>query len=217
MTIVAALVAALSCLALAPYSARLTRTVPDRENRRWYVGARPTGSVLAATMAVSGLLGLLAGAAARWSAVLPAYVALAAVAVVLVVVEHHRLPNRLLYPAALATAVLLAVAAAVRHDWSAYLRAVEAAGVVYVVVLGLRLVSPRSLGRNDVPLAALLAAYLGFRSWPLGYLGLLAGFVLAAVYGIVLLIARRATRKTPLAFGPALILGALLVLAATHP
>lgn len=70
---------------------------------------------------------------------------------------------------------------------------------------------------GDVRLAALLAAYLGFRSWPLVYLGLFAGFVLAAVAAAVLLISRRATRTTALPFGPALILGTLLVLAATHP
>jgi leader peptidase (prepilin peptidase)/N-methyltransferase len=219
VTIVAAVVAALVCLALTPYAARLTRTVPDRENRRWYVGARPPRSVLTATAAVSVALGLLGGAASRWSALLPAYVALAAIGAVLIVVdvEHHRLPNRLLYPAASTTVVLLAVAAAVRSDWSAYLRAVEAAGLVYVVFLSLRLISPRSIGRNDGPLASVLAAYLGFRSWPLVYLGLLAGFVLAATYGIALIIAGRATRKTPLAFGPALIVGALLVLTLAHP
>ena len=113
--------------------------------------------------------------------------------------------------------MLLAVAAATRHDWSAFLRAVEAAGAVYVVFLVLALISPRSLGMGDVRLAALLGAYLGFRSWPLVYLGLLAGFLVAAVVAVVLLAARRATRTTALPFGPALILGALLVLAATHP
>jgi len=219
VTTVAALVAALVCLSIAPYSARLTRTVPERENRRWYIGAAAGRTVIAATVAVSVALGLLAGAAARWSAVLPAYAVLAAVSVVLVVVdvEHHRLPNRVLYPAAVAAAVLLAVAAATRHDWSALLRAVEATGAVYVVFLVLALISPRSLGMGDVRLAALLGAYLGFRSWPLVYLGLLAGFVVAAVVAVVLLAARRATRTTALPFGPALILGTLLVLAATHP
>ena len=149
---------------------------------------------------------------------LPAYVVLAAIAAALVVVdvEHHRLPNRLLYPAAAATVVLLAVAAAVRDDWSAYLRAVEAAGAVYVVFFVLALISPKSLGMGDVRLAALLAAYLGFRSWPLVYVGLLAGFVIAAAVAVVLLISRRATRTTALPFGPALILGALLVLATIH-
>lgn len=219
MTSVAALVAAVVCLSIAPYSARLTRTVPDRENRRWYVGAGASRTVLGATAAVSVVLGLLAGAAARWSAVLPAYVVLAAVSVVLVVVDvaHHRLPNRMLYPGAVASAVLLAVAAAVQHDWWDVLRAVEAAGAVYVVFFVLALISPRSLGMGDVRLAALLGAYLGFRSWPLVYLGLLAGFVIAAGLAVVLLAARRATRTTALPFGPALILGTLLVLAATHP
>jgi leader peptidase (prepilin peptidase)/N-methyltransferase len=219
VTMLAAVVVALFCLAAAPYSARLTRTVPDRADRRWYVGARPTRSTLTTTSTVALVLGLLAGAAARWSAVLPAYAILAAIATVLVVVdiEHHRLPNRLLYPAAAATVVLLAVAAAVRNDWSAYIRAVEAAGLVYVVFFALALISPKALGMGDVRLAALLAAYLGFRSWPLVYVGLLAGFAVAAAGAIVLLISRRATRTTPLPFGPALILGSLLVLMAIHP
>jgi leader peptidase (prepilin peptidase)/N-methyltransferase len=192
--------------------------VPDRADRRWYVGARPTRTTLTATVATAVELGLLAGAAARWSALLPAYVVLAAVASALVVVdvEHHRLPNRLLYPAAAATLVLLAVAAAVRNDWPAYLRAVEASGAVYVVFFALALISPKSLGMGDVRLAALLAAYLGFRSWPLVYVGLLAGFAIAAAVAVVLLISRRATRTTALPFGPALILAALLVLAMIH-
>ena len=107
------------------------------------------------------MLGVLAAAAARWSALLPAYLVFAVIAAVLVVVdaEHHRLPNRLLYPAAAAALVLLAVAAWVRGDWSAYLRAVEAGTVVYVVFLALALISPKSLGMGDVRLAAVLALF----------------------------------------------------------
>lgn len=213
--IYAAAIAALLCLAATPYSARLTRTVPDRANRRWYTGARPTRSSLTATAAAAVVLGALAGAGAGWTALLPAYVALAVAASVLVVVdiEHHRLPSRLLYPTAVTAAVLLAVAAAVREDWSAYLRSLEATGVVYVVFFALVLISPKALGMGDVRLAALLASYLGFQSWLLVYVGLFAGFLLGAVIALALLISRRATRSTAIPFGPALIAGTLLVLA----
>jgi leader peptidase (prepilin peptidase)/N-methyltransferase len=211
----AAVLAALVCLVISPYSARLTRTVPDRADRRWYLGATPSRSTLAATAAVAVVLGLLAAAGGRWSALLPAYIVFAAIAAVLVVVdvEHHRLPNRLLYPAGAAAVVLLAMAAAVRGDWSAYLRAFEAAALVYVVFFAFALTSPKSLGMGDVRLATILAAYLGFHSWPLVYVGLFAGFTLGVVIALVLLISRRATRTTALPFGPALIVGTLLVLA----
>ena len=212
----AVVLAALVCLAVSPYAARLTRTVPDRTERRWYRGAAPPRSISLATAAVAVVLGVLAAAAARWTALLPAYLVFAVIAAVLVVVdaEHHRLPKRLLYPAAAAALVLLAVAAAVRGDWSAYLRAVEAGAVVYVVFLALALISPKSLGMGDVRLAAVLALFLGFRSWPLVYVGLFAGFLLGALTAVVLLISGRASRETALPFGPALIVGSLAVLAA---
>ena len=214
--IAAVILAALVCLAASPYAARLTRTVPDRTDRRWYLGAPASRAVSIATAAVAVALGVLAAAAARWSALLPAYLVFAVIAAVLVVVdaEHHRLPNRLLYPAAAAALVLLAVAAAVRGDWSAYLRAVEAAAVVYAVFLALALISPKSLGMGDVRLATVLALFLGFRSWPLVYIGLFAGFLLGAATAVALLISGRASRTTALPFGPALVVGSLAVLAA---
>jgi leader peptidase (prepilin peptidase) / N-methyltransferase len=45
------------------------------------------------------------------------------------------------------------------------------------------------------------------------YYGILGGFVLGTLVAIALLAARRATRKTAIAFGPMLLVGALLVLA----
>lgn len=211
----AAALTVLICLVASIYLARVTVKVPDRGDRRWYRGATATPARLAATAVVAVVLAALAGWAAGWSALLPAYVALAAVAAPLVVIdhEHHRLPSRLLYPLGAAAAVLLAVAAAVDHAWDDYLRAVEAAAVVYLVLVVLVLISPRSLGMGDVRLGALLAAYLGYCGWLLVYVGLFAGFALAAAAAVALLAARRATRTTALPFGPMLILGALLVLA----
>lgn len=219
MNAVSAVVAVLVCLAVSPYLARLTRTVPDRDDRRWYLGAAPSAARLAATAGVAAGLGALAGWAAGWSAQLPAYVTLAALAAPLVVIdlEHHRLPNRLLYPMAVASAVLLVAAAGIGDDWHACLRAAEAAVVVYLVLFALALVSPKALGLGDVRLGAVLAAYLGFHSWPLVYVGLFAGFVLGAVIAVGLLVTRRATRTTAIPFGPMLVLGALLVLALTAP
>ena len=82
------------------------------------------------------LLGGLAGTAARWSAVLPALVALALVGTALIVIdfEVHRLPDRLVFAAALAGAALLAVAAAHYGAWHPYLRAIEGAAAEHPTV-----------------------------------------------------------------------------------
>lgn len=214
-SVVGAAAGAASCLAATPYLARLTITVPDRDNARWYVGQRPDRGRVARTALAAVIIGALAGAAGGWTVLLPAYLCLAVTGSALTVIdyEHHRLPNRLVYPAAVGAFALLAVAAAVDDDWHAYLRAVGAAAVAYVALFVLKFISPRSFGWGDVRLGGVLGAYLGYHSWIAVYYGLFGGFVLGSLVAMVLLAARRATMKTALAFGPMLLLGALIVLA----
>jgi len=214
-SVVGATAGAAVCLVATPYLARLTITVPDRDNARWYVGAKPDARRVALTALAALVIGALAGAAAGWTALLPAYLCLALTGSALTVIdyEHHRLPNRLVYPAAIGAFALLAVAAAAQNDWHAYLRAVEAAAVAYAALFVLKFISPRSFGWGDVRLGGVLGAYLGYHSWIAVYYGLFGGFVLGSLVAIALLAARRATMKTALAFGPMLLLGALIVLA----
>lgn len=210
-----AAIAAVIAVAASPYLARLSASVPDAENKTWYRGAPAGRQRLTKTVAAALVLGALAGAAAGWSALLPAFVAVALAGAPLIVIdyEHHRLPNRLVYPAAAAALVLLALAAAVRGDWDDYVRSVIAGAVTYVVLFVLMLISPRSFGWGDVRLGGVLGLYLGFDSWIAVYYGIFGGFVLGALVAVVMLVMRRATMKTALAFGPMLLLGALLVLA----
>lgn len=210
-----AAVSMIICVAASPYLARLTRTVPDRENKTWWKGQTADRLRQTLTAITAVIVSGLAGAAAGLSARLPAFVALALAGIPLVVIdyEHHRLPNRLVYPAAVAAAVLLAGAAAIRHDWSDYLRAAEGAAAVYAVFFVLSTISPRSFGLGDVRLGGVLGAYLGFSSWVAVYYGIFGGFVLGSLVSIVLLALRLATMKTAVAFGPMLLIGALIVLA----
>jgi leader peptidase (prepilin peptidase)/N-methyltransferase len=167
------------------------------------------------TAIVAAVLGALAGAAAGWSAALPAFLVLAAVTAPLVIVdvEHHRLPDRLVGTGAVAAAVLLPAAALVRHDGDAVLRSAAAAAVVFAVLLALALASPRSFGFGDVKVGALLGAYLGWLGWAYVYYGIFGGFLLGALVAVPLLATGRATRGSAIAFGPALVAGALIVAA----
>jgi leader peptidase (prepilin peptidase)/N-methyltransferase len=203
------------CLAVSPYLARLTLSVPDRENATWYRGVAAGSQRVLITAGTAIVLGALAGGAAGLSALLPAFVVLALVGTPLTVIdyEHHRLPNRLVYPAAIGAIVLLVMAAAIRHEWSDLLRAVEGGAAVFAALFAIMLISPRSFGYGDVRLGGVLGLYLGYDSWGAVYYGILGGFVLGTVVAIALLAAHRADRKTPIAFGPMLLLGALIVLA----
>ncbi|MCW2695373.1 MAG: Peptidase prepilin type [Modestobacter sp.] len=169
--------------------------------------------------------GALAGVAVAlgfgFSAQLPAWLWAVAIGVPLAAVDlrEHRLPNRLLAIGAAGGAALLLVAAAVDGAWPALVRAGLAALVAFAVLLGMALLAPAGLGMGDVKLAGLLGLSLGWLGWPVLLLGLLLGFVAQALVGVVLLLTRRAGRRTELAFGPALLGGSLAaaLLAAPWP
>jgi len=64
-----------------------------------------------------------------------------------------------------------------------------------------------------VKLGGALGVYLGWFGWYYVYYGIFAGFLLGSIVALVMIAARRATLKTAVAFGPMLIVGALLVMA----
>jgi len=149
------------------------------------------------------------------SAAVPAFLVLVAAGVLLVVVDarHQLLPDRVVLPALGAGVVLLSGAAAATGNWSALLRAVAAAAVLFAVFLALALASPGGLGMGDVKLAALLGLHLGWLGWSTVLVGALAGFVVQAAAALVLLAARRVGRGDALPFGPAMVVGAGLAMA----
>jgi leader peptidase (prepilin peptidase)/N-methyltransferase len=153
-----------------------------------------------------------------WSAELPAFLVLAGAAVLLTVVDlqHRLLPNRVVVPTLAAGAVLLTGAAVAEQAWEALLRAGLGAVVLFVSFFVLALISPRSLGMGDVKLAAVLGLYLGWLGWDVLVLGAAAGFVVQAVVALVLLAARRIGLRGELPFGPAMLLGTALAIAAGH-
>ena len=188
--------------------------VPQREpltgwSRR---DLRPLRAALLAGVTVALFVGLAVRYHDSW--VLPAFLAIAAGLVALSVIdlEHFLLPNRIVYPLAVATIVLLALAAAGDDAWTAFGRALLG-GVVAMVALGLlHLVSPRSMGFGDVKLAFVLGLVLGWLGWSELVLGLFCGFLAGAVVGLALIVLRHRGRKDHLPFGPFLAFGTLIAL-----
>lgn len=183
--------------AITPY-----RTLAAAPYLSWY---------LAGVTAV--LWGLLA--ADGWRASLPAALLVAGLGVAMAYIDirEHRLPDRLTYPAFAGAALALAIAAVVTGDWSSYGRALAAAAVLTVVFLALALIRPGELGLGDVKLAASLGLLLGWIGWGHLVLGTFLSFAYGGIYSAVLLVLRRAGRRTAIPFGPFLLAGTLTAIA----
>lgn len=169
-----------------------------------------------AAVVVGVTVALFVGLALRYhdSWALPAFLAVTAGLVALSVIdlEHFLLPNRIVYPLALATLGLLTLAALGDSAWDALGRALLG-GVAGMVALGLlHLASPRSMGFGDVKLAFVLGLVLGWLGWAELVLGLFCGFLAGALVGLVLIASRRRGRKDHLPFGPFLAFGTLVAL-----
>jgi leader peptidase (prepilin peptidase) / N-methyltransferase len=122
-------------------------------------------------------------------------------AVVAIDLAEHRVPNRIVLPAAPACAALL-VAEGVRPG------DLFGGAVMFALMLGLSLARPASFGMGDVKLALLLVLGLGVVATQ----ALLLGLVLAAVFGglLILRYGRSAVRR-PIPLAPFLSSGAALV------
>jgi len=121
----------------------------------------------------------------------------------------HRLPREVTYVVMGIGAVLLSVAAIVddqpRRIYMAALGAVISVSVMSVLYL----LGRGGLGDGDVRMSPLLGMYLGWLNPGLALVGLLYGFILAALVSAMLMIFGRANRRTAIAFGPFLAIGTL--------
>lgn len=135
----------------------------------------------------------------------------------LIDVDHHRLPNKIVLPSYPILVILLVVPASYQQDWSALLRASIGGLGLYCFYLLTALAYPAGMGFGDVKLAGLIGALLGYLSWSALLVGAFAAFALGGLVGIAVIVSRRGGRKTQLPFGPFMILGALTALFVAQP
>lgn len=145
-----------------------------------------------------------------------AYLAIVSVALCFIDVALQRLPDALTLPSYPAGLVLLGisvpfVADGPRHFAEALI-GMAAAWLLFVLQA---FIYPAGIGWGDVKLSGVLGLYLGWFGIPALFYGLAGGYVLAAVAGVALIITRRATRKSRLAFGPFLLAATMAVIIAT--
>lgn len=165
------------------------------------------------------LLVLFWCAAASRMALLPLLLVLSSAGLALFVIDVkvHRLPNPIvmwLYPI---TVLGLVLAGLLSGEWP-FIRAVLAA-LVWLLMFGLiwLVTRGRGMGFGDVKLAPVLGATLGWVGWGPAIVGLFAAWIVGGVFAVFLLVSGRASRGQAVAFGPFMLIGAVIGLVVGEP
>ena len=167
------------------------------------------------TAAASGLCGLVVGAGTGWTWALLYLVPMVPVGVALTVIDWRTtlLPTRIVAPSYVLVVVGILVAALLERDQASLLRA----GLGWLIVGGayllLWLVHPAGMGYGDVRLSGVIGLMLGYLGWQELLVGSYAAFLIGGVGGAVLA-ALKVVKRKRFPFGPFMLLGALLGVAA---
>jgi prepilin signal peptidase PulO-like enzyme (type II secretory pathway) len=125
-------------------------------------------------------------------------------AVIVIDLEHHRVLNVMLAPAAAIIAVF-SLLPFTPGLWNTLMGGVVGFGVFLLLAI----IGRGALGLGDVKLAGVIGMMTG-------YPGVLTALIIGALVGagaaLILLFSRRATRKTAIAYAPYLAVGAIIIL-----
>jgi len=161
---------------------------------------------------LGGLLGALTFDRFGFSLEMFAYGLMIAMCIEQSIIDYktHRLPRGVTFRAMIVGGPLLTLAA-INHDDNGRIGVMFASFVVTLVLFALlAAISRGGIGGGDVRLAPVLAMFLGWLGATHVYIGLGSGFILGGVVAAGMLITRRATKSTRIAFGPFLCVGAVV-------
>jgi leader peptidase (prepilin peptidase)/N-methyltransferase len=135
------------------------------------------------------------------------------VALALIDLDTHTLPNAIVYSTAVVVLVLLTAASFVAGDPAPLLRGLLGAVVLGGAYLVLALAVPGGMGLGDVKLAIVLGMVLAYLGWGPLAVGAFGAFLVGGTVAIVLLVAGRARWRAGIPFGPSMLVGAWLGIA----
>lgn len=136
------------------------------------------------------------------------------IALTLIDLDHHRLPDVITLPAYPVTALLLVLASSLTGEWGRMLQALIGLVVLGGLYLLLALAYPAGMGLGDVKLSGSLGMLLAWLGWPQLIVGGFSAFVVGGVIGVALMLIGRAGRKSGVPFGPFMLIGAAIGLTA---
>ncbi len=143
---------------------------------------------------------------------LPAFLYLAAISVALALIDIdvRRLPNAIVLPSYVVAALLLGGAVLLQGDPWVLVRVAIGAAALYAFYFVLAFAG--GMGFGDVKLAGVLGMYLAYLGWAELLVGVFLGFLVGGISGTLLMLTRRAGRKSRIPYGPYMLVGAWLAI-----
>ena len=138
------------------------------------------------------------------------YLSAVTVALTMIDIDTHTLPNSIVLPGYIVGIVMFTAASVIGGDYTSLIRAgigMVGLGAIYFVIA---LIYPGGMGFGDVKLAGVLGLFLGWTGWGALAVGAFSAFLLGGLFGIGLIIFRGAKRKSGIPFGPWMLGGAWL-------
>jgi leader peptidase (prepilin peptidase) / N-methyltransferase len=120
---------------------------------------------------------------------------------------QHRLPNRIVLPAVVASVPVLFGTSVLDDEVSRMPTALVGGVALFLLYLVLALVSPGGMGMGDVKLAALVGLFAGYLGWTALLVAAFAGFLSGGVAALALMAVRKGTRRSAIPFGPWMLVG----------
>jgi leader peptidase (prepilin peptidase)/N-methyltransferase len=153
---------------------------------------QPTASAVASLLALIAFLYLVA----------------ITIALALIDLETHTLPNKIVLPGYAVAGAFFLAASIVGGNYDALIRAAIGMSGLWLLYAILAFSYPRGMGFGDVKLAGVLGLFLGWVGWGPLIIGAFAAFLLGGLFSIGLVIAKKANRKSGIPFGPWMLAGA---------
>lgn len=145
------------------------------------------------------------------------YLAAISIALALIDLDTHTLPNRIVGPSYVVAVLLLGAISLLLSDPAVMLRMLAGAAILFVAYLIMAIARPGGMGLGDVKLAGVLGLYLGWLGWGSLAVGAFSAFLLGGVFSIALLALGKANRKSGIPFGPWMLGGAWVGVFAGEP
>lgn len=126
-------------------------------------------------------------------------------------IREFRIPNRILFPGMLITALSVIITGLAINQFPRALLALAGSLLSLALFFCIHLLRPKGLGMGDVKFAALIGLALSWISFPAGLIGLGLSFVASSLFSLLVYMIKRKSFNRVVPFAPFMLIGLIFI------